>query len=128
MEKLYDWIRQIAYVMVLISVIMQLAAGKQYQKYISLYTGIVLILLMLAPVFRIFGTDTTGFMEQAEKKYTEMVEQIETETAELEQETDATGGSAMSESGQGMNSQAGQPEESENGQTGSGRKKAYREM
>ncbi len=102
MEKLYDWIRQIAYVMVLISVIMQLAAGKQYQKYIRLYTGIILILFMLAPVLRIFGTDTTGFMEQAEKKYTEMVEQIETRAAELEQEAD-------------------QPEESENDQTGSGR-------
>ena len=69
MEKLYEWVRQIAYVMVLISVIMQLAAGKQYQKYIRLYTGIVLILFMLVPVFRIFGTDTTGFMTEAEKKY-----------------------------------------------------------
>lgn len=67
MEKLYEWVRQIAYVMVLISVIMQLAAGKQYQKYIRLYTGIVLILFMLVPVFRIFGTDTTGFMTEAEK-------------------------------------------------------------
>ena len=47
MEKLYEWVRQIAYVMVLISVIMQLAAGKQYQKYIRLYTGIVLILFIL---------------------------------------------------------------------------------
>ena len=82
MEKLYEWVRQIAYVMVLISVIMQLAAGKQYQKYIRLYTGIVLILFMLVPVFRIFGTDTTGFMTEAEKKYTEMVEQIETKSAE----------------------------------------------
>lgn len=86
MEKLYEWVRQIAYVMVLISVIMQLAAGKQYQKYIRLYTGIVLILFMLVPVFRIFGTDTTGFMTEAEKKYTEMVEQIETKSAELEEE------------------------------------------
>ena len=58
MEKLYEWVRQIAYVMVLISVIMQLAAG----------------------------TDTTGFMTEAEKKYTEMVEQIETKSAELEEE------------------------------------------
>ena len=86
MEKLYEWVRQIAYVMVLISVIMQLAAGKQYQKYIRLYMGIVLILFMLVPVFRIFGTDTTGFMTEAEKKYTEMVEQIETKSAELEEE------------------------------------------
>ena len=86
MEKLYEWVRQIAYVMVLISVIMQLAAGKHYQKYIRLYTGIVLILFMLVPVFRIFGTDTTGFMTEAEKKYTEMVEQIETKSAELEEE------------------------------------------
>ena len=62
------------------------SAGKQYQKYIRLYTGIVLILFMLVPVFRIFGTDTTGFMTEAEKKYTEMVEQIETKSAELEEE------------------------------------------
>ena len=89
MGKLYDWIRQIAYVMVLISVLMQLAAGKQYQKYIRLYTGIVLILFMLAPVFRIFGTDTAEFMTEAEKKYAEMVEQIETKAEEFE-EADVT--------------------------------------
>lgn len=40
----------------------------------------------VVPVFRIFGTDTTGFMTEAEKKYTEMVEQIETKSAELEEE------------------------------------------
>ena len=54
--------------------------------FVRLYTGIVLILFMLVPVFRIFGTDTTGFMTEAEKKYTEMVEQIETKSAELEEE------------------------------------------
>ena len=31
-------------------------------------------------------SDTTGFMTEAEKKYTEMVEQIETKSAELEEE------------------------------------------
>lgn len=99
MGKLYDWIRQLAYVMVIISVIMQLAAGKQYQKYIRLYTGIILILFMLAPVLRIFGTDTADFMEQAEAKYTEMAEQIETKAAELEREADLTGDSEETESG-----------------------------
>ena len=39
MEKLYEWVRQITYVMVLISVIMQLAAGKQYQKYYQAVHG-----------------------------------------------------------------------------------------
>lgn len=104
MEKLYDWVRQIAYVMVLISAIMQLAAGKQYQRYIRLYTGIVLILFMLVPVFRIFGTDTAGFMTEAEKKYTEMVEQIETKAAELEEE-DVKKSLEDSEPEQGMSSQ-----------------------
>lgn len=121
MEQLYNWIRQIVYVMVLISVIMQLAAGKQYQKYIRLYTGIILILCMLAPILRIFGTDMAGFMDQAETKYTEMVERIETETAELEQETDVAGSSLTSGYGAGVNGQADQPEESEDTQTGSER-------
>lgn len=105
MENLYNWIRQLAYVMVLISIIVQLAAGKQYQKYIRLYTGIILILFMLAPVLRIFGADTADFMEQAEVKYTEMVERIETKAAELEQKADAE--ESLEESG--------------NEQTGSGR-------
>lgn len=104
MEKLYDWVRQIAYVMVLISVIMQLAAGKQYQKYIRLYTGIVLILFMFAPVFRIFGTDAGGFMTQAEKKYTEMVDRIEKRAAELEEE-DVAESLEESVPDQGMNVQ-----------------------
>ena len=120
MGKLYDWIRQLAYVMVIISVIMQLAAGKQYQKYIRLYTGIILILFMLAPVLRIFGTDTADFMEQAEAKYTEMAERIETKAAELERKADVTGDSEETESGQGMNGQADPSEKAEDGQTESG--------
>lgn len=121
MEKLYDWIRQIAYVMVIVSVIMQLAAGKQYQKYIRLYTGIILILFMLAPVLQIFGTDRADFMKQAEAKYTEMAERIETKAAELEREADVTGDSEETESGQGINVQADPSEKSEDGQTESGR-------
>ena len=47
------------------------------EVYQAVHGEFVLILFMLVPVFRIFGTDTAGFVTEAEKKYTEMVEQIE---------------------------------------------------
>ena len=91
MDALCGWIRQIAYIMVLTTVILQMAAGKQYQKYIRMYTGIILALVMMTPVLRLFGTDASELLHQAEQRYEEMVGQIEERAEEIEQTADAVG-------------------------------------
>jgi stage III sporulation protein AF len=50
MEELFNWIRNITYYLIFITVVGNLLPNKKYEKYIKLFTGMVLILLVLKPV------------------------------------------------------------------------------
>lgn len=83
---LYEWMREIAYYMVLMTAIMQVAAAESYRKYIRLFTGIILVLMIMAPVMQIFGiTEKETWMQEAE--YEKGVQEIEEKVRELENES-----------------------------------------
>ncbi len=50
MEQLYEWIRNITYYLIFITVAENLLPNKKYEKYIKFFAGMVLILLVLKPV------------------------------------------------------------------------------
>ncbi len=50
MEAFYGWIRNIICYMLFISVIENLLPGKKYAKYLKLFSGMVLILLIIQPI------------------------------------------------------------------------------
>lgn len=84
-DYIYEWVRGIAYYMVLVTVIMQMAAAESYRKYIRLFTGIILVLMILAPVMRIFGINGEEMWMQ-EEGYEELAQDIEEKIEEIEQE------------------------------------------
>lgn len=49
MEGLYEWIRNITYYLIFVTVITNLLPDKKYEKYFRLFSGMVLILLVLKP-------------------------------------------------------------------------------
>lgn len=82
-DYLYEWMREIAYYMVFMTAIMQVAAAESYRKYIRLFTGIILVLMILAPVMQIFGiTEKETWMQEAE--YENAVQEIEEKVEEIE--------------------------------------------
>lgn len=84
-DYLYEWIRGIAYYMVLITAIIQVAAAESYRKYIRLFTGIILVLMILAPVIQMFGlTEKEAWMQ--EEEYEKAAQKIEEKVKEMEQE------------------------------------------
>jgi stage III sporulation protein AF len=50
MEFIYTWIRNIVIYMLLNTVIMNLVGGKNYKKYISIVSGMILVLIVIAPI------------------------------------------------------------------------------
>ncbi len=50
MEELFQWIRNITYYLIFITVVINLLPDKKYEKYIKFFAGMVLILLVLKPV------------------------------------------------------------------------------
>ncbi len=85
MEYFCEWIQKIAYYMILVTLVMQ-AAGEGYRKYIRLFTGIILILLILSPVIRLSGLEGEGYIRSAESRYEAAAEQMEEKIQELEEE------------------------------------------
>ena len=49
MEGLYEWIRNITYYLIFMTVVANLLPDKKYEKYFRLFAGMVLILLVLKP-------------------------------------------------------------------------------
>ncbi|MEE1085993.1 MAG: stage III sporulation protein AF [Schaedlerella sp.] len=57
LDWLYEWIKNLAFYMILISIVFKVLPGNQYGKYIQFFSGIVLILLVFMPVIRLAGKE-----------------------------------------------------------------------
>lgn len=55
---IYSWIKNIAFYLILITAIMNVLPGNSYKKYIRLFTGMLLIILVLGPINQLFNADT----------------------------------------------------------------------
>ena len=55
MGFLYEWTRNLAFYMIIITVILQIIPGDTYKKYVRFFVGLVLILLLTQPIIRLFG-------------------------------------------------------------------------
>lgn len=50
MTAVYEWVRNITYYMIFITVVGNLLADSKYEKYLRFFAGIILILLVLKPL------------------------------------------------------------------------------
>lgn len=77
MREILDMVRYIAVFCLLEQMVLHLLPGKIYEKYVRFYLGLLLVLLLLQPVFRILR----------------LTEQLDTKALvyELEQEVERSG-------------------------------------
>lgn len=54
MERLMDWVRQIAFFLIFMSVFYQLVPDKKYKSYLKLFASLVLIVLTMNPLTELF--------------------------------------------------------------------------
>ena len=72
---IYEWMENIAFYLVVLVAVMQMIPGENYKKYIRFFAGMILILMLSAPILKLFGMSSF---------------QIEEYEKELQQITDAT--------------------------------------
>lgn len=58
MTVVYDWIKDIIYYLILMSLVFQLLPNENYRKYIKLFSGILLVIIVLKPL-KIFVKDSS---------------------------------------------------------------------
>ena len=54
-DFIYEWIRSLAYYLILMTAILQLIPKKEYKKYIQFYIGLIVILLLCTPIIKVLG-------------------------------------------------------------------------
>lgn len=54
-RQLYDWIQNIAVYLILVSAVLHAIPGKDYEKYIRFFSGLILILLLFTPLLNLTG-------------------------------------------------------------------------
>lgn len=86
MDVIYEWIKNIAFYMISVSVVLKVLPGNQYQKYIQFFTGIILIILVFLPIIRLAGKEQTvkelyeGYTYEQKKEEFEQMEKYFTDT------------------------------------------------
>lgn len=83
-----EWIRSLVYFMILMTLVGNLLPDRKYEKYLSLYVGIVFLMLVLSPVF-----DLTGVEEKAAEAFARLTFQNDAEF--LKKEIEDTDGVRM---------------------------------
>lgn len=78
-----SWLKSLVGYMLIVSVVMQMLPNKKYEQYVRLFTGFLLIVLVLQPILKIGSADSfladkiAGFVQEQEL----LEEQIGEETA-----------------------------------------------
>lgn len=57
MEGIYSWVKDILFFMIFVTVVSHLVPNNKYEKYIRLFTGMILIMIVIKPVSEVFPVD-----------------------------------------------------------------------
>lgn len=81
---LYEWTQDLAFYLVLTTAVLHVLPDSDYRKYIRFFTGIILILLVAAPVMKLFGADSQIGNFYHSREYEARMEEIERAAESLE--------------------------------------------
>lgn len=84
-EFLYEWIRNIAFYMVLVTSMIQILPNSTYKKYIRFFTGMILIMLLMTPVLKIFHMEESFDTLFQNESYQQEMKRIKETTKYLEE-------------------------------------------
>lgn len=84
-EFLYEWMRSLAYYMVLMTAVLQVIPNKQYKKYIQFYMGLIIVLMLCSPLIKILGMEESLFTLYQSNAYQLEMKELEEKTEYLKE-------------------------------------------
>lgn len=55
LQEIYKWIQDIVFYLVIVTAVLEVLPGTNYQKYIRFFSGLILILLLFTPFLKLSG-------------------------------------------------------------------------
>lgn len=76
-DYIYDWLWNFVCYIVLMTALIQILPENSYQKYVKFFFGLILVLLLATPVFRLLGMEQ-GFQDRyQDAEYRRIVREME---------------------------------------------------
>ena len=77
LNYLYEWIKSLAFFLVIVTAVLQVIPGTGYKKYVQFFSGMVMILLMLTPILKLVGMENQFYELYHSKEYELSKKEIE---------------------------------------------------
>ena len=89
MEWLLEWVKNLAVCMILIAAILRMLPRSHFEKYVRFYTGLLVLLLIIRPVFQLLSLENP--FEDAFSRFSEYLddEKMEEKLKEMEEKKEA---------------------------------------
>ncbi len=84
-DYLYEWIQNIAFYMILVTVLLEALPVNSYKKYIRFFTGMILVLLLAGPILKLCGMEVKISEAFDSRTYDREMEKIKEATRYLEE-------------------------------------------
>lgn len=55
MEFLYEWTKNLAFYMIVVTMVIQIVPGEGYKKYVRFFVGLILIIMLAQPILKLLG-------------------------------------------------------------------------
>ena len=86
----YEWTQNLAYYMVILTIVMQLLPSDNYKKYVQFFVGLLLIVMMMGPIFRILDVKDSFLEFYSSVEHEQKRKEMEDATRYLEEISPAT--------------------------------------
>lgn len=73
-QACYDWVWKLSGYLIFVTAVLQIVPGEKDRKYIHFFTGLVLIVMIAAPVMKFFTSD--DLFAQFQRQYDDMEAQV----------------------------------------------------
>ena len=85
MGTVLNWMKQFLILYLILTILTQLAAAEAYKKYLRFLSGIILMLVLVSPLLRLFGSEGFGSVLQSYDRFWDSMDSFSIEAANIEQ-------------------------------------------
>lgn len=83
MDSIYEWMKNLVFYSLLVSIVMNVMPNSEYQKYIRFFLGMLLIVVAITPILQLLNLDetmdTNYYAQSLEESWQETMEDVEIE-------------------------------------------------
>lgn len=85
-DRIYDWVRNLAFYLILITVVLNVLPENSYKKYVKFFSGMLLVLIILSPIAGLFDAGEKLDLSYESNSYRQQMKEFQSQSRYMEEE------------------------------------------